>query len=293
MTPSCSPGKKSGQFGGAWTEVKLDKVSRYLSAYVQVMKNTPFTTVYIDAFAGTGFMRPIRVKSDLFVGEEKETIPAGSARRALDTSPPFSRYVFIEQDKARHEQLAALVSSHPNLAIDCRHDEANAVLQELCRATNWRRTRAVVFLDPFGMQVEWSTIEALGQTRSIDLWYLVPTGIAYTRMMPRKGLPNAHWQARLDRAFGDGGWRQIYEQRIVNDLFEGEKETATRAKGIREIEAYAIKRLASVFHAVAPNVGRLSNSRNHIYSLVFCCGNPAAKAQERAMTIANHILTKK
>ena len=291
MARSCSTGKQSGAFGGAWTEVKLDKVSRYLAAYVQVMKNKPLTTMYVDAFAGSGFMRPIRVKSDLFVEEESETIPAGSARRALDTSPPFSRYVLIEQNKARHEQLAALVSSHRHLAIECHHGEANAVLQELCRVTNWRRNRAVVFLDPFGMQVEWSTIEALGRTHAVDLWYLVPTGMAYQRMMPRKGPPSSGWQARLDRAFGDGGWRQLYEQRTVNDLFDGERATVTRTGGLGPVEAYVMNRLASVFHAVSPHVGQLNNSNSQIYSLVFCCGNPAAKAT--AMSIANHILTKK
>jgi three-Cys-motif partner protein len=96
----------SGTFGGAWTEVKLDKISRYLAAYVKVMKNTPFITMYVDAFAGTGFMRPIQAGSDLF-SKEEETVPAGSARLALDVSPPFSHYVFIEKNKARHQRLTA------------------------------------------------------------------------------------------------------------------------------------------------------------------------------------------
>lgn len=179
---------RSDAFGGAWTEVKLDKVSRYLAAYVKVMKRQPFTTMYVDAFAGTGFLRSVRVETGLFT-EEQETVPAGSARLALDVSPPFSRYVFIEKSKTRHQQLTALASTHPGLNIEFRHGDANAVLSVLCRETNWVQTRAVVFLDPFGMQVEWSTIQMLGRTRSVDLWYLVPTGIAYARMMPTRRLP--------------------------------------------------------------------------------------------------------
>jgi three-Cys-motif partner protein len=125
-------GKRPSTFGGAWTEVKLDKVSRYLAAYVNVLKNTRYGTVYVDAFAGTGFMRPIRVKSDLFTEDEQETIPAGSARLALDVSPPFSRYVFIERNRTRHRQLMGLASTHPDLNIEFRHGDANAVLAGLC-----------------------------------------------------------------------------------------------------------------------------------------------------------------
>ncbi|WP_375494674.1 hypothetical protein [uncultured Nostoc sp.] len=43
---------------------------------------------------------------------------------------------------------------------------------------NWRSNRAVLFLDPFGMQIPWSTIEAIAHTEAIDLWYLFPLGVA-------------------------------------------------------------------------------------------------------------------
>ena len=42
-------------FGGDWTEQKLDALGQYLRAYVQVLKKHPFTRVYVDAFAGTGY----------------------------------------------------------------------------------------------------------------------------------------------------------------------------------------------------------------------------------------------
>ena len=42
------------QFGGAWTEEKLQILERYLDAYTTALKNKPFNLVYIDAFAGVG-----------------------------------------------------------------------------------------------------------------------------------------------------------------------------------------------------------------------------------------------
>ena len=39
---------------------------------------------------------------------------------------------------------------------------------------DWSLHRAVLFLDPYGMQVEWATIEAVAKTKAIDLWLLFP-----------------------------------------------------------------------------------------------------------------------
>ena len=42
------------QFGGPWTQRKLEVVGRYLDLYATALKNRPFKRLYIDAFAGTG-----------------------------------------------------------------------------------------------------------------------------------------------------------------------------------------------------------------------------------------------
>ncbi|HSN87955.1 MAG TPA: three-Cys-motif partner protein TcmP, partial [Thermoanaerobaculia bacterium] len=43
------------RFGGDWTATKLEILRRYLEAYTTALKNQPFRTAYIDAFAGTGY----------------------------------------------------------------------------------------------------------------------------------------------------------------------------------------------------------------------------------------------
>ena len=45
----------------------------------------------------------------------------------------------------------------------------NQKLLAFAQSTDWKTHRAVVFLDPYGMQVEWKTIQALGQTEAVDL----------------------------------------------------------------------------------------------------------------------------
>ena len=58
------------------------------------------------------------------------------------------------------------------------------------------KNRAVVFLDPYGAQVDWSTIRDIGETKTIDLWVLFPLGQAVNRMSTRHE-PNPAWTKRL------------------------------------------------------------------------------------------------
>jgi three-Cys-motif partner protein len=103
----------------------------------------------------------------------------GSARLALKTKPRFDQYVFIERDAERCAALETLRGEFPELAADIRVEqgEANQEIRALCRE-DWRHHRAVLFLDPYGMQVEWPTIEAVAKTQAIDLWLLFRWGSA-------------------------------------------------------------------------------------------------------------------
>lgn len=93
------------QFGGKWTEEKLERLRKYLVAYTTIFnkneKAKTFDFMYIDAFAGTGY-RDQRKSYDLQMAmftvadEENQTFLKGSARIALEVDPPFRKYIFIE-----------------------------------------------------------------------------------------------------------------------------------------------------------------------------------------------------
>lgn len=76
------------QFGGGWTQTKLDIFTNYLEAYLLALKNQKFGKIYIDAFAGTGEI----------VTQDEEVL-IGSAKRALSAKNLFDHYYFIEADK--------------------------------------------------------------------------------------------------------------------------------------------------------------------------------------------------
>jgi three-Cys-motif partner protein len=127
----------------------------------------------------------------------------------------------IERDAERCRELEALKSDFPALAANIRVEqgEANAEIQKICEK-NWNAHRAVLFLDPYGMQVEWQTIEAIAKTKAIDLWLLFPLGIGVSRLLTRTGeIPNG-WRRRLDTLLGTTDWYdEFYKVEHTANLF--------------------------------------------------------------------------
>lgn len=275
------------KFGGDWTEEKLECVSKYLHSYTQIMKDREFHFAYIDAFAGTGY-RELKHNEDI---EEIPRFLAGSARKALEVNPPFREYVFIEEDKDGYTTLKNLANEFPNHNIECVNANANQYLINLCREREWRTNRGLVFLDPYGMQVEWRTIESIAKTRAIDLWLLFPIGMGVNRLLRRDGKILSSERQTLDQFFGRDDWfDEFYQLARQGSLFNEEDELEKRDDILEEIEQYFLKCLESVFAMVAKNPLPLRNSKNSLmYLLCFAAGNPNAP---KALEIAEDILEK-
>jgi three-Cys-motif partner protein len=166
--------------------------------------------------------------------------------------------------------------------------DANVEIQRLCDK-DWRFHRAVLFLDPYGMQVEWKTIEAVAATKAIDLWVLFPLGIGVNRLLTRSGdIPTA-WRQRLDTLLGTTDWYdEFYRVETEPTLFGPNEERVVKAS-TTTIGEYFNSRLKSVFADVAPEPKVLRNSTNcPLYLLCFAVGNDAGAPI--AVRIANHLL---
>jgi three-Cys-motif partner protein len=288
------------QFGGSWTDRKLQRVRDYLISYQNAMKNQPFTLEYIDAFAGTGYntpKAPLEDQSPLFadlVSADTRRFIDGSARIALQIPRPFDRYIFVERDPERSAELDKLKIEFPTLAsqIEIIQDEANSYLGTLCESRDWIRTntRAVVFLDPFGMQVTWCTLQSIAHTKAIDLWLLFPLGIGVMRMLPNHGQIPPGWRRRLDALFGETDWyHAFYEKQTTHDLFGKSNEVALKLADYNSISKYFVRRLKTIFPHVAENPLPLVNSSNcPLYLLCFAASN--LRGGPIAKKIAEHIL---
>ena len=291
--------QKKHQFGGEWTTVKLKVLSNYLQSYTNALKKAPFHKLYIDAFAGTGY-RDIRREGDdvasqsiLFpdmVELEPQSFLAGSARLALQIEPGFDQYIFIERNPEWCIHLESLKSEFPGLTnkVSILQGDANAKIQELC-ASDWRHNRAVLFLDPYGMQVEWKTIEAIAHTKAIDLWLLFPLGIGVNRLLTKSGEIPKSWRRRLNLLLGSEGWYdEFYKVEPMPTLFGDDKERVVKAT-METIGRYFTNRLKDIFAGVAKEPGVLRNSANNpLYLLCFAVGNERGK--DIALRIAQHLL---
>jgi three-Cys-motif partner protein len=286
------------QFGGSWTEEKLNRVRKYLAAYTTIftqnLRAATLQTIYVDAFAGTGYRTASSQPAStslFFEDTDAASFQKGSASIALEIEPPFDYYLFIEQVAEHVVELQRLQQQFPHRAqrITIRHDNANTFLQQWCRETDWRTYRAVVFLDPYGMDVEWATIEAIAQTHAIDLWLLFPLGQAVNRLLTRHGPPEEAWAQRLTRMFGTEAWKNAFYRVPTQGTLFGGTTTLEKDADFDTIGAFFVQRLETVFAPVVQKPLPLRNTKNvPIYLLCFAAGN--STGAPTAVRIASHIL---
>jgi three-Cys-motif partner protein len=147
----------------------------------------------------------------------------------------------------------------------------------------------VLFLDPYGMQVEWQTLEAIAKTQAIDLWVLFPFGIGVNRLLTTSGdIPEA-WRHRLTSLLGTDAWdRELYQVKRSENLFGEPEEHRVKAK-LDAIGRYFVERLKTIFPGVAEHPGVLRNSSNSpLYLLCFAASN--RRGAPIALRIAEHLL---
>lgn len=279
--------KVEHRFGGPWTEVKLDAITDYLAFFTGALRykprrEKPFQLWYFDAFAGSGDRTATRQTGGVLEGTPLNVADVtldGSARRALQIDPPFKHYVFIEQDAKRAAALRQLAVEYPSR--DTRFDtrDGNEVLCEIFTSPPWSQQpngkgphRGVVFLDPYGMSVDWTTLQTLANTGAIDVWYLFNLAAVVRQLANDFSAVDIHKQAKLDQIFGTPDWRtELYRQKIAPDLFHttGTTTSTIRSASPRQIEAYAKSRLESLFPYVSDPLPLLMSGRTQLFSL-FC-----------------------
>jgi len=287
----------NSNFGGDWSEQKLDVLRRFLPAYTTALKNAPFKLAYVDAFAGSGLREIPRGSKDGcdeslllsgFTEGRKNRFRHGSPLIALETEPPFDAFVFIEREKASLDSLQKQIEERYGSTKNVRYllGDANEQLQLIAGKT-WDSRRAVAFLDPFALQVKWDTLAAIAGTKAIDMWLLFPA-MAVNRMLPRSGQIPSSWAERLDQLFGEKGWRDSFYPVSEPNLF-GEEHESKVDQIFEALSEYLTHRLGSVFAGTHTKPLILRNSGGGpLFLFCFACGN--VKGAPIATRIANHII---
>ncbi|MGI4846296.1 MAG: three-Cys-motif partner protein TcmP [Janthinobacterium lividum] len=277
-------------FGGPWTQIKLDLLGRYLASFNQAlqhrpMPSQPFKRIYIDAFAGTG---ECEIKTDEQVVETIE----GSAKIALQTSPAFDQIHLIDLNQAHVHELTMLAAGYGN-RVRVHHDDANLAINKILRTLNWDQCRGVLFLDPYGMTVPWTTLQKIAATEALDVWYLFPLSGVYRQAAKDFEKVDQSKSNSLDEVLGTPTWRDHFYKADGQAGLLGEREGKIRVATPEDIAGFVHRRLAEVFKGWVSDPLYLRSPNGAPLFALFCCiSNPAPKAVGLAKKIASHILGK-
>jgi three-Cys-motif partner protein len=291
-------------WGGSWTQEKLDAFEKYVNAYLTIMNKhrdkNHWKLIYFDGFAGSGSRGEIKKEeSELlielfdktYIKQEELDVYKSAAERVLSIKQRgFDYYYFVDKDEKSSQSLKELLSPFTiNKNLVYRNSDANEQIDKLADALHKDSSYAsLVLLDPFGMQVNWKSIELLKGTRT-DLWILIPTGVIVNRLLDRKG-ELTHID-KLTSFFGkDENFLRnyFYSKRQENTLF-GEVEIIEKVrKPIEKITELYIQQLKEIYDYVTDKPLVLYNSRNTPIFHFACASN-----NESALKIAKDIIYKK
>src|SRR5262249_41770703 len=248
---------------GPWSEVKLEILHDYASAYMTVLAKQDIIerVVYIDAFAGAG----------AHISKQTGELVPGSPANALNVRPPFSEFHFVDLDRSRVGRLEKLTSGRADVHI--YHDDCNDVLLEKvfprCRYDDY--ARGLCLLDPYKLAVDWKVLAAAGAMRSIEVFYNFMIMDANMNMFLRNPdeVKSAEI-ARMNAVWGDDSWRQaVYKkQRGLFGEFDEKRTNEVVAEAFR-------KRLEQVagFKYVPKPVPMRNRSGAVVYYLYFASPN--------------------
>lgn len=297
-------GEPSSSWGGAWTEEKLNAFEKYVNAYLTIMNKYrgqyDWKLIYFDGFAGSGSRNEdvtsednqlmIDLIDENQITAEELTPYKGAAERVLNIAQDgFDFYYFIDKDAASSSQLQEKLTPYQkDKRLEFRHSDANTEVSRLSDAMRKNsKLKALVLLDPFGMQVDWSSIERLKGT-STDLWILIPTGVIVNRLLDRK-CKLTHIE-KLTSFFGkdeDFLRNYFYNTRQETTLF-GDTEVIEKVQEpIRMIANLYIQQMKTIFKYVTEEPLVLYNTRNTPIFHFACASN-----NESAVKIAHEIINK-
>ena len=272
----------SNAFGGPWTEDKLAALGKYLRFYVTALRGQRFRLVYVDSFAGTG-------RCKIRAGSGSHKVIDGSATIALNCGDGFDEYHFIEFKPRHFAELQRLKAEHPaGGRAHLYRGAAEGMLMPLLRGLDWRNTRGVLFLDPYGLQCSWSMVQLVAATQALDVFFLVSLSGLYRNAAVDKRGVDAGKAAALNRFLGTDAWQEAVYTQAQDDLFDAPQ--ITRVPGAAGMLQFTTQRLRAVFPYVAEPCLLGQANGAPLYALYFAVANPSKAALDLASKVAANVL---
>src|ERR1700731_1724210 len=257
-----SPQEKEFSFDeiGYWSEIKLEIIKRYGSAYSTILTAKGFDHVYIDAFSGGGHH---------IARSTNELIP-GSPLNALAVDPPFKEFFLIDLESSKASRLQEQVGMRSDVHI-LKGDCNELLLQKGFPTILYEKyRRALCVLDPYGLPLRWEVIEAAGKSGAIEIFLNFPVADINRNVLWNDPLRVSETQAaRLTAFWGNESWRNVAyssEGELFGHLHKQPNEVV--AEAFRER-----LRTAGGFTFVPTPLPMRNSSRAIVYYLYFASPN--------------------
>jgi three-Cys-motif partner protein len=278
------------QFGGNWTENKIEILTEYAKAYLVIMNSFAirydWKLMYFDGFAGSGFIKK--------ANNENHKIIVGASKRILEIEEPrsFDLYYFVEKEEGKATLLMQNTKDiFPKKNIHIVNTDCNEKILSMStflKSYKGKKYKALAYIDPCGMQLSWNSLVAL-QELSVDAWILIPTGMGVNRLLKKDGKISNAWINKLELFLGmkkEDILDYFYKESTVYTLFGNEVKVTKEEEAIEKSAILYKNRLKDLFKYVS-NPYVLKNKTNSIMFHFLMVSN-----NKGAVNIANDIVKK-
>jgi three-Cys-motif partner protein len=271
------------KFGGFWTRQKVEIFKKYLKAYLDIMKNQNFSLIYFDGFAGSG---ECETQDGTYESVGLQVIQ-------FEHEKKFDIYYLVEQDENYCNILKERISIFKKNESSTRKiysvkEDGNNKLRDLCTYLQKNQyTRALAFIDPYGLQVNWETLLAC-KGLGIDLWILIPTGAA-NRLLTITGEIEESWYGKLESFLGLSRAEireHFYNTSVYTTLFGDESAVHKKVNAIEKLNTLYRTKLKEIWKHVSEAFPLRNNQNTTLFHFVLASNNPSA------LKIANDIIQK-
>ena len=199
-----------------------------------------------------------------------EYIP-GSPLNALNIDPPFNEYHFIDLDGKRANSLRDFTKNNDSVKIyegDCNE----ILLKDVFPRAQWNDyRRALCLLDPYGLHLKWTVLQAAGEMKSIEIFLNFPIMDMNMNVLKRDmNKVDSKQASRMDAFWGNQTWHEA-AYKTTPGLFCDIEEKETNEALVQAFQ----KRLREVAgFKFVPNPIPMRNSKGAtVYYLLFASQN--------------------
>lgn len=193
---------------GPWAEKKYNLMGGYAAIFNNGIKNKFQNRIYIDLFAGAGYA-PIKGRNKIL---------KSSALISLSIPEPFTHYIFCEMDSKRITALKERVKrDNPEKFTFCYflEGDSNKNVKEVIKIIKSLQGSSITFcfVDPFSLNLHFSTIEELSNIGKVDFLILLALQMDANRNYVYY---SEEENRKVDLFIGKNNWREPFKNLKVN-----------------------------------------------------------------------------